>query len=87
MTQKVLFVGGCADGQWREKPDSEFYKIPRPPLSISPLQRDPIEQMVRCDLYRRERLRSGNREWECYVLDSLNSQDFIERLIDGYMNR
>ena len=80
ITEKVLFVGGCADGQWLDRPVGEYFKVPR----RYPIAGGNAESVINCDLYRCERLRSGKREWECWVLDSLSSEDFIDWLIDGY---
>jgi hypothetical protein len=78
MSDYVLFIGGSADGQWLAKPTAEYWKIPK---------NETYRGLVLCDTYRRERLRSGNEEWECYVLESMTSQDFIERLINGYSSK
>jgi len=82
----VLFIGGCADGTRRPNPGVEFFKVARPinPVRFYGETYDACDAAFRCDLYRRETLRTANAEWLVYVFESMTAEDFIEQLISRY---
>ena len=82
----VLFIGGLADGQRRPDPESPYWivagaaPVPRADHDYS----KPFEYVRNEDVYRRERLRSGQEEWVIYVLASLTTEQGMGKLVRGY---
>jgi hypothetical protein len=83
--ERVLFIGGCANGEWLERPSTEYHNVAKPRSHVRRFSdKCDIMPNLEIDLYRRERLRSEGVEWECYVIDSMSPCDFIQTLINGY---
>lgn len=88
---KYLFVGGSKDGEWVDIGNfnhlqDRYIRIPvtkKFPIVIS----DPIDfnrMSIETETYRAEKFRGLNREFIIYVLEIIDSDELIEKLIFNY---
>lgn len=87
MTQ-FLFIGGPADGQWKQA-DHEHWQVPvYPTPAVAPYVRWPTEpdadHLCFTATYRKRFWRSDKGVYEMYVLDSMTDSEAMQRLLTHY---
>jgi hypothetical protein len=82
----VLFIGGLADGQWRNDPGERYWKMcgDSPVTRYDAKAQDPVEWKRDEAVYRRETIQSGREHVVFYVLDAMETVQAIRKLVRGY---
>lgn len=80
-----LFVGGDADGTWREvRGDHHFFKVVRRMRMSMRVDDRPAPTEAISDLYRRRHFRADGEDLVLYALDSLSDMQVMGRLVSAY---
>lgn len=88
----MLFIGGCADGEWHDVPEGVLrYSVPYlPPLLrlSSCTDGDEVPPFVSLEFsvsdYRLETLVAGVNRWSCFVSEDLPVDAWISKLLENY---
>lgn len=89
MSVEALVIGGCADGKRVEVMEGQRRMVmsvfPRPCRGPSWLPADPVT--FDSDNYRLEWIRSGERKFAMFIVDTMSHEEAMERLILGYKGK
>ncbi len=83
MGERYLFVGGSKDGQRIAAVDA-VVRFPVMTERVPPRPPAPLFSSFSYETYRREYLAGRTRRHAVYLLDGLDGDGLMERLIDGY---
>lgn len=89
MKQRCLFIGGYADGEWREVdtewPALEIQEEPALPfIDITKIGKFDDTYELKRHLYKRMSWRSDHRKRFIYFHSELNEGDILDMLLRGY---
>jgi hypothetical protein len=83
---KYLFIGGCADGTWREVSGRLPHVKVKKPLILTPI-RDYTDEELKCDFYERSEWSVGDLDQDkrtLYALERMGPSEIWEKLTTGY---
>jgi hypothetical protein len=84
---RCLFVGGVADGEWREATEPHVSVLHRVSLPSVPFDTKAIpvtSATVKYDTYKSQLWRTETKEFTLYAVEGMTSRQVFERLLASY---